>query len=65
MQNANGLCSKPLGVTVSFDWLNLAPFLLREAVTDSWLKVLEVIDKAPVWRDGKGKCDLKVVIIMR
>ena len=52
-------------MTVSFDWLNLAPFLLREAVTDSWLKVLEVIDKAPVWRDGKGKCDLKVVIIMR
>ncbi|SLM38477.1 hypothetical protein LPUS_08696 [Lasallia pustulata] len=63
-----GLDSKKddvLGVTVSFDWLNLAPFLLREAVTDSWLKVLEVIDEAPVWRDGKEKCGLKVVIIMR
>lgn len=52
-------------VTVKFEWLDQAAFVLREDVNDSWLKVIEVINEALVWEKDKGRCDVKVKIIMR
>ncbi|MCJ1302602.1 hypothetical protein MMC08_005406, partial [Hypocenomyce scalaris] len=52
-------------VTVSFDWLSQGSFVLLEGIKDSWLKVLEVVDDARVWENGKGKCDVRVRIIMK
>lgn len=34
--------------------------MLRDGVRDSWLKVLKVIEEAPVWQDGKGKRAVKI-----
>ena len=39
--------------------------VVREGIEDSWLKVLELVDEAPVWEDGRGKCDVRVRIIMK
>ena len=39
--------------------------MLLEGIKDSWLKVLEVVDDARVWENGKGKCDVRVRIIMK
>ena len=66
--NAWGLDSEKddvAAVTVSFDWLSQGSFVLRQGIKDSWLKVLEVVDDAPVWENGKGKCDVRVRIIIK
>ena len=52
-------------VIVNSDWPGQGALVVREGVRDSWLKVVQVIDEAPVWEDGKGKCDVKVRIIVK
>ena len=56
-------------VTVTFDWLeDRRPMVVREELPDSFQKILEIVEKAPCWKEKEEdarQCDVRVLVIMK
>ena len=56
-------------MTVTFDWLqDRVPMVVREELPDSFQKILEIVEKAPCWKEKEEdakQCDVRVLVIMK